>query len=97
MQRHPAKGKGGSVQALQKTLSPFSTFNVFLQFDLKIWQHVNMRTILCPGYIFLYCSLEHFCWQKIQIQLLPTCKRIVCAVPDADEKLISFLYGCIHC
>jgi len=48
MQRHPAKGKGGSVQALQKTFSPFSNLNVFLQFDLKIQQHVNMRTILCP-------------------------------------------------
>ena len=49
MQRHPAKGKGGSVQALQKTFSPFGNLNVFLQFDLKIQQHVNMRTILCPG------------------------------------------------
>lgn len=48
MQRHPAKGKGGSGQALHKTFSPFSGLDVFLQFDLKIQQHVSMRTILYP-------------------------------------------------
>lgn len=49
MQRNPARGKGGSMQALQKTFSPLGSLNVFLEFDLKMWHHVNMRTILCLG------------------------------------------------